>query len=446
MTTTSGSPIVLPPPGRSARRRGALVLAGSLLVGAAVAGVAGVGPAQAGEPDRSDRPQQVRLCDPSGCLVAGEVVDSDGDGVSDADELVAGTDPYRADSVPALRDLVELSADRRLPSFEAGRSVFVLLPADLVERAEKLADDRLGAYDLEGFPLPARGDSLKRLGIDEGQLKELGIDPARSGMTIGLDENRKEDSGLPARRVGGVDMRLISDDEGAGGTTPTTKPGGSTTPTTGGGSTTPTTGGGSTTPTTGGSSTPTTGGGTSGGGTGGGTGTGSGGSGDDDLVPLTGLVNGGIKYDGVIDGVHFTWFNDGSSIAQGNGWGFSINAEGDVVTWRVEPDKDHSDPDATTVDGPTPEQVEAVARRLGSVTRTVDGWRGVDTGGEVPTRKGTLVAYVESGTGLDLVLAFADPKVTTAQPEAHPDLPNPGLAAPTGGDTPGSCGNAVCAG
>jgi len=192
-------------------RRRALALAATTLLVATL--VAGSGPASAGpgggKDQRARETEQLRICDPTGCYVAWRVVDSDHDGVSDADELVAGTDPHDARSRPGLQVVAELGADRKLPTFEAGRGAFVLFPPEIVEMLSTARPDLLGA-----FPMFARKDSATRLGISADQMAAAGVDPARTGMTIGLDRPAK-DGGRPGRRVAGIDAGLIS-----AGTTP----------------------------------------------------------------------------------------------------------------------------------------------------------------------------------------------------------------------------------
>ncbi len=145
-----------------------------------------------------------RICDPSGCYLAWDVVDSDHDGVCDADELMAGTDPYDPLSKPSLRVVAELSGKGRLPSFEAGLSAFFIFPEKLQAMVTETMKNPITA-----FPLGTeRGDSLSRVGISADLLKQHGIDAHLDGFTIGIDHNT--DAGMPERRVGGIKVGLIS--------------------------------------------------------------------------------------------------------------------------------------------------------------------------------------------------------------------------------------------
>lgn len=177
------------------------------------AGLAAPTPAGAEEPPRpEERPATARerlvslkLCDLTGCYVAWRVVDSDHDGVSDADELMAGTDPHDPASSPPLQHVAELAEMRELPSFEAGLGTFLLFPPEIVELISKRHDDSpLGA-----FPALTRKDALSRMGISTDLLAESGVDIERGGLTIGLDGPSSGD-GLAGMRVGGVRAELIS--------------------------------------------------------------------------------------------------------------------------------------------------------------------------------------------------------------------------------------------
>ena len=156
--------------------------------------------------------RNTRLCDLSGCYVAWNVVDSDGDGACDADEIMAGTNPYDPLSKPSLQVVVELSGKSQLPSFEAGRGAFAVFPAEMQAKLQEYYKDKSPIDQAFAFPLGiARGDSLSRAGIKADQLKEYGLDPDRDGFTIGFERPTK--SGLPERKVGGIDVSLVSADK-----------------------------------------------------------------------------------------------------------------------------------------------------------------------------------------------------------------------------------------
>lgn len=195
------------------------LLAGVALT-ALVAGLGTTAVAQA-QPPAPDQPVEevepalrtVRICDTSVCLTAWQVVDSDDDGVSDADELMAGTDPHDAKSRPGLSVVVELVTARKSPSYEAGQAFLQVLPAEIQARREEGREVPVAPALPVGLD---RGDSLTRLGIDVGVLAEHGIDASTDGFVLGLDRASK-DGDLPPHRVGGIDIRLVSaDDAGAG--------------------------------------------------------------------------------------------------------------------------------------------------------------------------------------------------------------------------------------
>ncbi|MBV1854329.1 thrombospondin type 3 repeat-containing protein [Catellatospora tritici] len=180
--------------------RRALALGTGLLLATALTTAA---PAAAAGSELAKR-SPARLCDPTGCYVAWRIVDSDRDGVSDADELMAGTDPHDPRSVPLLQHVVDLAADRKLPSFEAGLGGFVAFPEEIIKAMAKPSDP------LSAFPLGGRRDTLTRLGITDA-LTPAGarIDLDRDGFTIGLDGFNAKDT--PARiRINGMDASLIS--------------------------------------------------------------------------------------------------------------------------------------------------------------------------------------------------------------------------------------------
>ncbi len=172
-------------------------------IGVLTLAVAG-GPATAA--DSKYKLEQVRLCDTSACYVAWNVVDSDHDGVADADELMAGTNPFDPLSHPSLPVFVELAEKYALPSYQAGLGAFFVFPPELQAAIEK-SNSVTGL--LSAFPLTAnQPDGLARLGISADLLKEHGIDANTQGLTIGLELGGKDKG--PDIKLGGMDMSLVS--------------------------------------------------------------------------------------------------------------------------------------------------------------------------------------------------------------------------------------------
>lgn len=158
-------------------------------------------PALAADPEL----RHIRVCDISACYYAWNVVDSDNDGYNDADEIVAGTDPYDSSSHPPLSLIVDLIGAQLLPTFEFGVGKMIVNPAEL--QAELEAHGGGQDSPLAAFPLGGRKDALTRMGLDSELLAEHGYDSEFDGLTL---VRGHDDQGAPTRRVGGVDMRLIS--------------------------------------------------------------------------------------------------------------------------------------------------------------------------------------------------------------------------------------------
>ncbi len=158
-------------------------------------------------PDPSLR--HIRVCDVSACYYAWNVVDTDNDGYNDADEVVAGTDPYDPKSTPGLSLIVDLIGAQMLPTFEFGVGKMVVSPVEL--QAELEAHGVGSESPLAAFPLGERKEGLSRLGLDAELLAEHGFTAEFDGLSLVLGH---DDEGAPVRRVGGVDARLISAGEG----------------------------------------------------------------------------------------------------------------------------------------------------------------------------------------------------------------------------------------
>lgn len=184
------------------------MIASAIAIGVALAGIAPTVHAE------EARLRQVRLCDVSACYYAWNVVDRDGDGVSDADEVVAGTDPRDPASRPPLPLIVEMIGAQLLPTFEFGVGKMVVRPAELHAELEKHGIT-MPESPLAAFPLGERKDAMTRLGLDPEKVADFGLDIESDGFTLVRGFN--QETNLPERRVGGVAISHISagDDGGA---------------------------------------------------------------------------------------------------------------------------------------------------------------------------------------------------------------------------------------
>jgi hypothetical protein len=332
--------------------------------------------------------RQTHVCDTSACYLAWEVVDSDEDGICDADEIVAGTHPYDPLSRPPLKELVDLAAKDMLPSFAAGLGIFAVLPPELQALAEQ---QRGGEGDLSAFPLSVpRATGLERFGLSSSLLKQMGLDPESQAITIGIDLGQ-DTSGIPPRLVGGVDVRLISADS-----TPAPKPAPKP-------------------------SDPA-----------------------DDPVPIPPPPhdNHGYKTNEAANSIKY---EDGCIRYDYPGGSYKIvDPKGNTVV------KGYVNPDADSGSGsvpaqPTEEERKRMERMRNAVSWVVDTESHLDLSQlspeDIETGRGTIILVdPDYATSLGLVVAGSGsprPPVTKAQPETRPDLPNPGVPACTG--SPSGC-------
>src|SRR4051812_3441987 len=186
------------------RRLQAVFFAGFVALGASLGAAV---PAHAADPKPSYA--TLHLCDPTGCYFAWKVVDSDGDGFCDADELMAGTNPYDAKSHPLLTVVVQLAVDRKLPSFEAGLGAFLAVPQQILDARAKAGIDVLGAFEMG-----SRRKTIEHLGMTFGEINTKGVDlDPTHGFSLGLNGKGGKGS-RPGIKVGGIDVALLSQ-EGA---------------------------------------------------------------------------------------------------------------------------------------------------------------------------------------------------------------------------------------
>nr|MDT0658178.1 hypothetical protein [Micromonospora sp. DSM 115978] len=160
--------------------------------------------------ERPARLSYLRICDPTGCYLAWRVVDSDRDGVCDADELMAGTDPHDPNSRPGLEVIVELASAHKLPSFENGRGSLIAFPEDIIKRRESATN----LPSLGVFAPPVRKDTLDRLGVDLGTFEQLKLSVQRDGFAIGLGTVAQGAEGVPARTATPFDGHIVTYEPG----------------------------------------------------------------------------------------------------------------------------------------------------------------------------------------------------------------------------------------
>jgi hypothetical protein len=254
--------------------------------------------------------RHARICDPTGCYMAWNVIDSDGDGFCDADELMAGSNPYDPLSRPSLRVIAKLGSKALLPSFEAGQGAFFVYSIELQSTLKKSLTEQLATLGIKqrdsaltAFPLhDEQKDSLGRLGISAQQLADNGIDVNRDSFTVGLEHSSSKGA-MPGRKVNGIDVGLISAEE------------------------------------------------------------------DPEPLPDLGPHGGKVK-DEVLDGDHFVTYKDGVvRVDWSDGGGMSMDKNGKVLgRWYINPDADQGST------APTEEQFKSFERLRGATIRTVEGW------------------------------------------------------------------------
>jgi hypothetical protein len=147
-----------------------------------------------------------QTCTSGVCLVAVKImVDTDGDGVSDDDEIAAGTNPNDPFNRPSPKDLVGLAAEGKLPSFNDHVTEVLVMPTQGPD-----------GQSLGNGYLPARENLMKLFGIGGDMLKSSGLDP-NGGVRITADRDamfniggKNISSGHAPVRVGGLDFALVS--------------------------------------------------------------------------------------------------------------------------------------------------------------------------------------------------------------------------------------------
>lgn len=154
-------------------------------------------PAAQAAPER--RP--VLVCQNGVCILHPAAYDSDGDGYSDIDERLAGTDPRNAKSHPTVLKMVQLW-QRGVPGLRDHHFREVIVLPTTTPDGKPIGRSPMPS-------LPGRKDAIAALGLDSAFLAK---GDASNGLRVMLDL-RTPSSKVPAgMRVSGIDARLISDD------------------------------------------------------------------------------------------------------------------------------------------------------------------------------------------------------------------------------------------
>ncbi len=120
------------------------------------------------------------VCEHRLCLyVLDDSSDSDGDGVTDVDELALGTNAEDPGSYPDVTKILDLALARELPSFEAHLTELVALPKDLPNGTE--LSTAFGAVDK-----PEQGDYVQSVDGLLRDLAENGFEQLGTNMTVTL--------------------------------------------------------------------------------------------------------------------------------------------------------------------------------------------------------------------------------------------------------------------
>jgi Bacterial TSP3 repeat len=146
-------------------------------------------------------------CKSSVCLVLKVPgVDSDHDGISDDDEIAAGTNPNDAASHPPILKLFESAAYGKLRSFNKGHSEILILPTK---------DPEGNAIGNKSF-IPQRDSIFKSFGLGKDLLSKAGLNP-ENGLRMKINSEsarmrgeKSNGSGHPPIKIGGLDVGLIS--------------------------------------------------------------------------------------------------------------------------------------------------------------------------------------------------------------------------------------------
>ena len=174
-----------------------------LMLGMLLAGCAAMAPTP-----RARLKGPTASCGQWACLVyTADVVDSDGDGVSDDDERRMGTDPFDPSSKPSTLEIFAYLRGRQLDSLNRGLSEIFLVP-EIAPDGSRLMPEDVAA---------GRVNTLAQAGLSLNVIAGLGLSLS-NGLVLAIADPgapqrpAKGSSGPPALRVAGpIDIGLVSD-------------------------------------------------------------------------------------------------------------------------------------------------------------------------------------------------------------------------------------------
>jgi Bacterial TSP3 repeat len=145
----------------------------------------------------------VIACQNSVCIVNPFGIDSDGDGFSDADEMMAGTDPYNAKSFPMIFQLVQIWGK----GVETGKAVpfrEVIVMPETTPDGKSIGSNPIGE-------LPGRKDTMSQLGLTNPKIAEMDqSNGIHAVLNIGIHQSSGGKDTPPPARTNGMDISLIS--------------------------------------------------------------------------------------------------------------------------------------------------------------------------------------------------------------------------------------------
>lgn len=147
----------------------------------------------------------VFTCQNSVCVFNPSATDSDGDGFSDADEVLAGTNPYNAKSRPPVLNLIKIWKKGK-PGLKGNPFREIIVLPETAPNGKAIG--RAPIPDM-----PGRKDALAALGLNN---VFLGKRDLSNGLRVAMNISTPAKQMPATMRVGGIDIRLIEADGGSG--------------------------------------------------------------------------------------------------------------------------------------------------------------------------------------------------------------------------------------